>query len=446
MDRDQAKQTSQSPIGIGIIGCGTVGSGVARLLLDEAAAYSQRVGRSIELRRVLVLPRHLETARKTVPDHLLTTNPDDLYNDKSIHIITELAGGVDRMFPFVHRALDSGRHVVTANKALLARKGVELFKLARDRKVALAFEASCGGGIPLLNALKFGLGANRIDAVFGILNGTCNYILTQMTEHGTAYADALAEAQRLGFAEADPTMDVSGADTLQKLSIIASLAFGVTVPESAIALEGIDKVQAGDIAFARELGYRVKLLAIGHRKDGGIVLRVCPAFVPASDPIAQVHGSFNALSVYGHAVGHTLFYGHGAGRLPTASAVVGDILNIAGGWYLHAFQNMRIWPDQYSPAAIADATDVLNRFYLRIDVRDEPGVLAGIAAALGSEGISIASVMQHEVGEDQATVPIIVTTHQAAEGAMSRAAKKIGELSTTLGPPMCIRIIEMPEG
>ena len=330
-------------IGIGMIGCGTVGGGVARLLCDQADLYTRRLGRPLELRRVLVRDVNKADREPSVPRDVLTDDADAFFDTPNMSIVVEVAGGTGPAAQFVRRAIESGRHVVTANKSLLADQGPDLFALARQHNVAVAFEASCGGGIPIVTALKFGLMANRIDAMYGILNGTCNYILTQMTQQGETYSDALRDAQRLGYAEADPTLDVSGRDAAEKLAILASLAFGVRVHASQVWSEGIDTLDLDDIRFGAELGYDIKLLAIGERVpsrkvtshksesrkseshksqvgdaeseglatcdfstcDSSVSLRVHPCFIARSEPLAQVHGSFNALSVFGHARVHT---------------------------------------------------------------------------------------------------------------------------------------------
>jgi len=438
---------SQDPIGIGLIGCGTVGQGVVRLLDQHAPIYAQRVGRSIDIRRVLV--RDASVARDVpLSREVFTTDPEALFGDDQISVVVEVAGGVDPMADHVHRALASGRHVVTANKALLAARGGELYAQARSNDLCIAFEASCGGGIPILAALKFGLSANRIESVCGVLNGTCNYILTEMTEFGTTYADALADAQRLGFAEADPALDVSGADAAQKLAIIASLAFGVSVHEADVSYSGIDRLELDDIAYGAELGYQLKLLAIGAQHPDGLELDVAPCFIAEDHLLSHVRGTFNALSVQGSAVGPTLFYGHGAGQMPTASAVVSDLLNVVGGWYPHAFASMRIWPDQHQPTRLTAADDLTSRYYLRIHARDEPGVMAAVASVLGDREISISAMVQHEAGQRAVpdVVPVVITTHLARRGAIREAVARIAGLESVVEPPVCIRIVDLPEG
>jgi homoserine dehydrogenase len=437
---------ANSAIGIGLIGLGTVGQGVVKLLQEQAAEYTRRVGRPVELRKVLV---RNASAKRTVKlaKSLITQDADAFFATPGIDIVVEVAGGLKPVGDYVKRALEAGKHVVTANKSLLAHRGGELFDLARRKGVSIAFEASCGGGIPILGALKFGLGANRIDALYGILNGTCNFILTKMSDNAEAYSTALAEAQRLGFAEADPTLDVSGADAAQKLCIVAALAFGVSVDCAKVAHEGIDKLQIEDINFGRELGYTIRLLAIGERINGGLSLRVQPCFVQNTQPLAQVRSSFNALSVFGHAVGHVMFYGRGAGQTPTASAVVSDILNVAGGWYPRAFESMNIWPDQHEKARLVDSDEVTARYYLRINVKDQPGVMAQLTKVLGDNGISISAVLQHEPGAQMTGhVPVVVTTYKASEGDIRKARRQLAKLKVVRDDPVCIRIIDFPQG
>jgi len=435
---------SEPPLGIGLIGCGTVGCGVLKLLRAQRDTIAQRLGRSLELRRVLVRRPEAPRGIDLDPDRF-TDDPDAFFADEQIRIVVEVAGGVEPVGDYVYRAIDSGRHVVTANKALLAAKGSKLFALARANDVCLAFEASCGGGIPILSALKFGLAANRIDAVYGILNGTCNYILTEMDERGADYDAALSGAQHRGFAEADPTLDVNGADAAQKLAIIASLAFRVGVRDIDVTHTGIDGLHREDLAFGRELGYTLKLLAIGERLDGGLLLGVEPCFLASDEPLAQVRHSFNAISVFAEAVGHVMFYGHGAGQMPTASSVVSDIINVAGGWYPKAFRSMRIWPDQHTPTRPLDAADVHSRYYLRITAKDMPGVFGGVATILGNRRISIESIIQH-APDDRDRVPIVITTARATAGDIRNAAAEIANLEFVRGAPVVIRIVDFPQG
>jgi homoserine dehydrogenase len=335
--------------------------------------------------------------------------------------------------------------VVTANKSLLAARGPELFALARKHNTAIAFEASCGGGIPIIDALTRGLVANRIDALVGIVNGTCNVILTRMTRNGWSYAKALEEAQKLGFAEADPTLDVSGRDAAQKLAILAGLAFNARVSEADIHVEGIDKLHPADIQFATDLGYVIKLLAIGERdSEGRLTLRVHPTLVHKTDVLAEVSGSFNAISIYGHALGHALFYGRGAGQMPTASAAVADLVGVATGTTQLAFRRLNIFPDAAAPAKVLPFEQLQSRYYLRLTARDVPGVLAQITHALGEHGISLSAVLQREADESQ-YVPVVITTHLARQGALRAALQAIDALPTIQGPSVCLRVIDQPK-
>ena len=433
-------------VGVGMIGCGTVGGGVVELLREQGALYAGRLGRPIELRRVLV--RDADKACRTagLSSNVVTTDAKAFFATPDMPIVIEVAGGAGVVGRHVRQALESGKHVVTANKSLLAAEGPELFALARKHGVSIAFEASVGGGIPCITALQFGLMANEVRGLYGILNGTCNYILTEMTRSGKTYAVALREAQELGFAEADPTLDVSGKDAAQKLSILATLAFGARIGGEQVPNEGIDKLQLEDITFAAELGYDIKLLAIAERRGGerAVSVTVQPCFVHESELIAQVAGSFNALSVFGHAVGHTMYYGRGAGKLPTASAVVSDVLNIASGWYPKAFAQMRLTPDLHEPATIIDAAAIESRFYLRVTALDVPGVMAKITRILGEKGISLSAVLQHEAAAGR-FVPVVVTTHAAKQGSVRAAVREIAALDEIQGEPVVIRIVDIPE-
>jgi homoserine dehydrogenase len=348
----------------------------------------------------------------------------------------------------IEKVLLAKKNVVTANKALLAHEGPALLSLARKNHVTLAFEASCGGGIPIIRALCDGLVANRVDALYGIVNGTCNYILTQMIERGWSYRDALAAAQKDGLAEADPTLDVSGMDSAHKLAILASLAFGEKVNLEAIPVRGIDSLQNMDVSCGSELGYVVKLLALATRLKGGVCLRVRPVFISREHPLAWVSGPFNAISVYGHATGHTMYYGRGAGGSPTASAVTADIISTALGVQKLAFKNLCIWPDRARRAKQVSTDEAVSRFYLRFMVNDTVGVLAKIAAFLGKNGIGIASVLQKERPENTAGkghVPVVITTHPAMERNMRKALFSLRSLDVVAEEPVCLHIIDEHE-
>jgi len=431
-----------------MIGCGTVGVGVVKLLREQASLYAQRLGRPVELRKVLVRDVAKATKASGLEKENITSDAQAFFNTPDMPIVVEVAGGRGVISEHVRRAIEAGKHVITANKALLAAEGSDLFALARKHRVCIAFEAAVAGGIPVITAMQFGLMANRIDALYGILNGTCNYILTEMTCKAKSYDVALAEAQAKGFAEADPTLDVSGKDAAQKLAVIASLAFGVSVNETDVWNEGIDALDLADLRFAAELGYDIKLLAIAerqHQEGGGskLSLRVHPSFINAGAPLAQVHGSFNALSVYGHAVGHTMSYGRGAGQMPTASAIVSDILNVASGWYPLACEKMHLQCDKHERVATVAADDLVSRFYIRMTALDVPGVMAKVSAILGDAGISLSAISQHESNVGQ-FVPLVIVTHQARQGALQAALKDIEKLNVIDGRPVCIRIVDMP--
>ncbi len=429
-----------------VVGCGTVGGATCRLLIDDEATLAARLGVRPELRYVVDV--RFDHARSVgIEESLLCEGLDKALEDKEIQTIVELVGGTTIARDIVGRALRAGKHVVTANKALLAHHGPELHALARDHGVCLAFEASCGGGIPILRALCDGLVANRIDAMYGIVNGTCNYILTQMTGLGQGYAEALADAQRDGLAEADPTLDVGGGDSAHKLAIMAALAFGGQVDFEAIPVEGIDALDLIDLRYGGELGYVVKLLAIATRHDQGVSLRVRPAFISREHPLAWVSGPFNAVSVYGHATGHTMYYGRGAGASPTASAVVADVASIALGTAPRAYEQMGIWPDRTGPMRQMAPEEIVSRYYLRVMAEDRPGVLSTIARILGERQISISSVLQHEPPADSSPgVPVVITTHRAREGDVREAMAEVDALDAIKARTVCIAIVdEHPE-
>ena len=455
-------------IGVSLLGCGIVGGGVQKILREQRELLRARTGVDFELVHVAVKDREAYP-----PDHALlpmTTDAAAAIDDPKTNVVIELIGGTTIAGTLIERALKLGKPAVTANKSLLAARGPELFALARKHNTCIAFEASCGGGIPIIGALLQGLIANDVQALLGIVNGTCNFILTQMTKNGWSYQQALAEAQKLGFAEANPTLDVSGRDAAQKLAILGGLAFNARIAESDISVEGIDKLEAIDIGFARELGYVIKLLAIAERSGVGdrvsgvgknpeapnpnpdtrnakpdfISLRVHPTLVNQADMLAEVSGSFNAISFYGHALGHALFYGRGAGQMPTASAVVSDLVAIALGTIPLAFKQLRFLPDLVEPAKVLPIEDLVSRYYLRLVATDAPGVLADVTDALGRHNISLSAVLQHE-NNDGKSVPVVITTHKAREGEMRAALKEIDALPTITTPSICLRIIDQPK-
>ncbi len=432
--------TGHRTIGVALLGCGTVGGGVADLLIDDRDLLRRRTGVTFDLRHVVVRDTGRGGRRAGLP---VTTDAAAAIADPGVDVVVELVGGTGVAADYITAALRASKPVVTANKSLLAARGPELFALARSHDVPIAFEASCGGGIPIIHALVHGLVANRIDALVGIVNGTCNYILTQMTKLGTPYAEALAGAQAAGFAEADPAMDVSGRDAAQKLAVLAGLAFNARVTEADVSVEGIDTLDATDIRLAREMGYVIKLLAIGDRVGEQLALRVHPTLVPAGDVLADVSGGFNAVSVYGHAVGHALFYGRGAGRRPTASAVVADLVDVALGTAALAARQMNVFPDRLERADVLPTADLTGRYYLRLSVRDEPGVLAQVTAILGGQRISLSAVLQHESDADKA-VAVVITTHRAREGAVRAAVAQINALPAVAAATVVLRVIDPP--
>ncbi|MGQ9913670.1 MAG: homoserine dehydrogenase [Thermogutta sp.] len=415
-------------IKVGILGFGTIGSGTARLLLEQRERIRRRAGCDLELARIvdqdLSRPRNV-----VVPRALLSDDVGALIRDPEIGIVVELIGGVEPARTLTAALLENGKDVVTANKALLAEHGPELFELARRHGRSIAFEAAVAGGIPIIAAIGQSLTANEIGSIHAILNGTSNFILTEMEEKGQEYSAALAEAQRLGYAEADPAMDVNGSDAAQKLAILARLAFSSQVSWRDIPRAGIETLQAADMRYARELGYSIKLLAVAERTEQGLQLHVSPTLVRRGTPLAEVRGAFNAIRVVGDAVGRVFFHGLGAGQMPTASAVTADIIDTAVGRAAITFRNLRLWEKDGDAPTLQAPQDIASRFYLRFHVQDRPGVLAEIAGILGKNQISIASVIQHEAEEeDGGPVPLVIMTHEAREGAMSRAMDAIDRL------------------
>lgn len=429
---------------LAMAGCGIVGSAVALKLLNQRVYYREKTGCDMELR--YIFSRSFGKARTAgIDDSLFQADPEIVLADPEVSIVIELMGGVDFAREFVAKALTAGKHVVTANKAMLALHGAELLALARSKDVTLSFEASCAGGIPIIRALQDGLVANQIDALYGIVNGTCNYILTSMSQKGQDYHTALAAAQEIGFAEADPTFDVAGIDSAHKLSILASLAFDCQAEFAAIPVTGIDTLDAMDVVFGKELGYVVKLLAVANRLPGGLSLRVRPTFIATGHPLAWVSGPFNAVSVYGDTVGHTMYYGRGAGGKPTASAVIADIVSVASGVTPTRFSQNRARPDLTHPVVQLPLGSIRGRFYIRCMVIDIPGVFAELASALGRNGVSISSVLQKELPDADGSldpVPIVITTHTVNEGDLERAISEIDALACTVQPSVCIEILD----
>ncbi|NDY41848.1 homoserine dehydrogenase [Dissulfurirhabdus thermomarina] len=422
---------------IGLFGLGTVGTGTARILLDQAELLARRAGSRLELARVC--DRHPDDLRGLPLDPgRVTADVRDLLDDPAIRVFVELIGGIEPARSVVLQAIAAGKHVVTANKALLAEHGSEIFAAAAEAGVAVGFEASVGGGIPVIKTLKEGLVANRIETVAGIMNGTANYVLTRMTDDGLAFDEALAEAQRLGYAEADPTFDVDGIDTAHKLAILAALAFATPVGPADIATEGISRLTPLDITFAAEFGYRIKLLAIARHRPEGLELRVHPTMIPADHLLARVEGAANAFYLVGDAVGQVLLHGPGAGQMPTGSAVVADIVDIARG--IAAGVPPCGGPfEALAPVPLRPMEALVCRYYFRFSAKDRPGVLARIAGILGDNGISIAAVIQ-KGRRSRAAVPIVMLTHEAEEARVRRALARIDELDVVTDPTTVIRI------
>jgi homoserine dehydrogenase len=430
-------------VAVGLLGVGTVGAGVARLVRERAGWIAARAGRRVELKWAVV--RDVGKSRPAPLDGVeVVTDPRRVIDDPEVRVVIEAMGGVDPTLGVVLDALAAGKDVVTANKALLAEHGREVFARARKNGRAVAFEASVGGGIPIVQALEVGLAANRVTALAAIVNGTCNFILTKMTQDGLPYAAALQQAQALGFAEADPTLDVDGTDTAHKLAVLAQLAFGATVTTGQIPRQGIDRLQPADITYAGELGYVVKLLALAKGGGEGLELRVAPTLVKRGTPLAEVRGPYNAVRVVGDAVGDTLFYGRGAGAMPTASAVVGDLIDVVVGRAALTFRALNLWPADAPPARLASPEAIRSRYYLRFSIVDRPGAIAVLAQALGSRGISIASVIQHDPGDDSpdGVVPLVIMTHLAVESAVTSALAEIDRLDVVRPPSVCLGVEE----
>ncbi|MDV6033955.1 MAG: homoserine dehydrogenase [Phycisphaera sp. RhM] len=431
---------------IAIVGLGTVGSGVARLLLDHGDRTARHAGRTLWLRKAVARDLTKAAARIDLPEGVLTDSIDEVVDDPEITVVAQLIGGLEPARSIMLRLLESGKDIVTANKALLAEHGPELFDRARQLGRSIAFEASVAGGIPIIANISQCLSANQLQSLEGILNGTSNFIVSQMDEFGSNYEEVVKMAQELGYAEADPTMDVDGTDAAQKLAILAHLAFGAAVDWNDIPKVGIDGLDPVDLRYARELGYRIKLLAVANLTDDGLELSVSPTLLKIGTPLAEVRNAFNAIRAIGDAVGPVFFHGLGAGQMPTASAVVADLIDTAVGRTKLTFQTLEYFSSDNPPRAILrDAETLRGRFYLRLHVANHPGTLAAIANVLAKHAISIASVIQHETeaaGGDLELVPLVIMTHEATEGAAKLATAEIESLTAVQGPVTRFRVKE----
>lgn len=431
-------------ISVGLIGFGTVGTGVAKILEKNTALLQQRLGAGIELKKIADLD--IRRGRGiTLKKGVLTTSAEEIVNNPSIDIVVELMGGIEPARRLILKAIENGKHVVTANKALLSKHGWEIFSAARRAGVDVAFEASVGGGIPIIRTMQEGFASDRISGFLGILNGTSNYILSRMTDEGADFKAVLKDAQAKGYAEADPTFDVEGIDTAHKLTVLLSLAFGGKADPKKIYTEGISRITPLDIDFARQLGYKIKLLAICRGYGSEVDARVHPSLVPEKHMLSQVGGAFNAIFVQGQDVGPTMFYGRGAGMMPTGSAVVADIMSLARNIVKGVSNRVPLLPcGSRLPQAvrIKPMSDVQTRYYLRFTAVDKPGVLSTISGVLGRSNISIHSVVQKGRDTSNTAVSIFMLTHEAKESDLQKAIRQLEKLSILKGKTMVIRIVE----
>ena len=431
-------------INIGLIGFGTVGRGLAQVLYEQQTRLEKRVGATMRLSKIAdimveSLPDHIAHDGKVV----LTKDANDIFIDPEIRIVVELIGGIEPARAFILKAIEHGKHVVTANKALLSQHGKEIFEAAARKGVEVGFEASVGGGIPVIKSLKEGLVGNRILSIIGIMNGTANYILTQMTDHATPFEDVLKDAQEKGFAEADPTYDIEGIDTAHKLVILMTIAYGTHIHLDQVTTEGISRIQPIDIDFAREFGYRIKLLAISLNHGDHVEARVHPTMVPEEHLLANINGAYNAIHFKGDMVGNVVLYGLGAGMMPTGSAVMADVVDIARDILTDAVQrvpSLSYLPEYFKTRRITPLENLRCPYYFRMTALDKPGVLSTIAGILGNHGISIESVIQKGRGHKEA-VPLVILTHEAGEAAVQQAVTEIDALDLVTDKTVKIRIL-----
>ncbi len=431
------------PVKIGLLGLGTVGGGTVTVLTRNAREIARRAGRGIEIAHAAAREYKRDAISGIEQIGHIGDDAFAVVDDPEIQIVVELIGGYSPARELVLRAIENGKHVVTANKALIARHGNEIFAAARARGVTVGFEAAVAGGIPIIKALREGLAANHIEWIAGIINGTGNFILTEMRDKGRDFADVLQEAQARGYAEADPTFDVEGIDAAHKLTILGSLAFGIPLQFERCFTEGISRIEAQDVAYAEALGYRIKHLGIARRSADGIELRVHPTLIPHRRLIANVDGVMNAVLVKGDAVGPTLYYGAGAGSLPTASSVVADLVDVVRTLTTdpsNRVPHLAFQPDELADTPILPMEQVETAYYLRMLALDEPGVMARIASILGEQGISIEAIQQKEPGEGDTHVPLVMLTHRVREGQMNQAIARIEAQGSVQGAVMRIRM------
>lgn len=435
------------PVNVAIVGYGTVGNGVAKILIEQGQTLKQKSGCDINLKKV-----YTRNWKKDfpfpIPEHLKVYNLNDVIDDKEVDVVVEVAGGIDFPYSLITDAIQNGKHIVTANKALLAERGREIFSLAARYNRRIGFEAAVAGGVPVIKALREGLVANDIIKVYGILNGTTNYILTSMEKEGKSFRQALKEAQEKGYAEADPTLDINGTDAAHKISILASLSFGGYLDFNQVYIEGIDSIDIMDIQLGKELGYTLKLLAIAKCHDEDVEVRVNPTFIPSDHPLAKVDGVFNAVMIEGSNTGEVMLYGKGAGSLPTASAVVSDIVSIAKSINLSIGQDIEItsmnW--KHKDLNLTKVKDFYTRYYIRFTVPDITGILAKIASVFANYNISIAAVIQKERviklhKEDSLNaVPLVILTHTASENSVQQAIRDIVKQKLSVKKPVIIRV------
>lgn len=430
------------PLRVGLLGLGTVGGGVVNVLTRNAEDIARRSGRRIDV--VHASARNLGAPRICpLNGILLTTNPMDVVENPNVDVIIEVMGGMTPASMLIRRALELGKPVITANKALIAHEGNELFALAQAKGTVVAFEAAVAGGIPIIKAIREGLAGNRIEWLAGIINGTGNFILTAMRDEGRSFNDVLAEAQKLGYAEADPTFDVEGIDAAHKLSILAAIAFGMPLKFDSVYTEGISALKTEDVRYARELGYQIKHLGFARRHENGVEMRVHPTLIPERRLLANVDGVKNAVLVWGDAVGPTLYYGAGAGADPTASAVVADLVDVARTLTAdpnHRVPHLAVVPDQVSDIPILSMDDIQTGYYLRLTVLDQPGVLANIARTLADFGINIEAMIQKEASDETLHLPIVLLTHPMREAIMNDAIESLQALDEVCAPIVRLRV------